>query len=215
MKIYKIPAKIKTLIFDIDSTLYTNEEYAFEQVDVQLRHFANLKGISEAAARDMISSFRRKWSTEHEGKKISLGNALTHFGISIEESVKMRRELILPEKFLKKDKALYDTLNILKTKYALVCVTNNPVLPAQKTLSALGIDSLISSIIGLDTCNKSKPAPEPFLLAAKMTSARTEECLSIGDRYDMDIALPLELGMGGILVGGVKDVYRLPDILCK
>lgn len=215
MKIYKIPATIKTLIFDIDSTLYTNEEYAFEQVDVQLRHFANLKGISEAAARDMISSFRRKWSTEHEGKKISLGNALTHFGIPIEESVKMRRELILPEKFLKKDKALYDTLNILKTKYALVCVTNNPVLPAQKTLSALGIDSLISSIIGLDTCNKSKPTPAPFLLAAKMTSAKTEECLSIGDRYDMDIALPLELGMGGILVGGVKDVYRLPDILCK
>lgn len=215
MKIYKIPAKTKTLIFDIDSTLYTDENYAFEQVDVQIRHFAKLKGISDASAREMISSFRKQWSAEHEGKKISLGNALTYFGISIEESVEMRRALISPEKFLKPDKALYGALNMLKTKYSLVCVTNNPVLPAQKTLSALGIDSLISTIIGLDTCNKSKPAPEPFLLAAKMTSAEPEECLSIGDRYDMDIALPLELGMGGILVGGVKDVYRLPDILCK
>ena len=39
--------------------------------------------------------------------------------------------------------------------------------------------------------------------------------LSVGDRYDIDIALPLELGMGGILVDGVEDVYRLPEILAR
>jgi phosphoglycolate phosphatase/putative hydrolase of the HAD superfamily len=35
----------------------------------------------------------------------------------------------------------------------------------------------------------------------------------VGDRYDIDIDLPLKLGMGGILVDGVKDVYKLPGIL--
>jgi phosphoglycolate phosphatase/putative hydrolase of the HAD superfamily len=34
----------------------------------------------------------------------------------------------------------------------------------------------------------------------------------VGDRYDIDITLPLELGMGGVLVDGVEDVYRLPEI---
>jgi ribonucleotide monophosphatase NagD (HAD superfamily) len=34
-------------------------------------------------------------------------------------------------------------------------------------------------------------------------------CVSVGDRYDMDIAIPLSLGMGGILVAGVADVYQL------
>jgi hypothetical protein len=29
----------------------------------------------------------------------------------------------------------------------------------------------------------------------------------------MDIALPLELGAGGVLVDGVADVYRLPEII--
>jgi hypothetical protein len=29
----------------------------------------------------------------------------------------------------------------------------------------------------------------------------------------MDIALPLELGAGGVLVDGVADVYQLPEIL--
>jgi phosphoglycolate phosphatase/putative hydrolase of the HAD superfamily len=36
--------------------------------------------------------------------------------------------------------------------------------------------------------------------------------VSIGDRCDIDIALPLELGMGGILVEGVEDVYALGEI---
>jgi phosphoglycolate phosphatase/putative hydrolase of the HAD superfamily len=35
----------------------------------------------------------------------------------------------------------------------------------------------------------------------------------VGDRYDIDIALPLQLGMGGVLVDGVSDVYGLPPVL--
>lgn len=211
--IYKIPQNLKTIIFDIDSTLYTNEAYAIEQVDVQIRYIAKKLGITNREARNRISEARRKWKNEHDGKKISLGNILTHFGIPIEESVKMRKELLNPEKYLKKDETLFKVLSRLKQKYKLICVTNNPVLPARKTLSVLGIENLIPEVIGLDTCGKSKPANEPFLLAAKKTSSKPEECLSVGDRYDMDISLPLELGMGGILVSGVRDVYKLPEIL--
>ncbi len=211
--IYKIPENLKTIIFDIDSTLYTNEAYAIEQVDVQIRYIAKKMGITNREARNKISEARRKWKNEHNGKKISLGNILLQFGIPIEESIKMRKELLSPEKYLAKDETLIKTLSRLKQKYKLICVTNNPVLPAKKTLSAIGIEDLILDIIGLDTCGKSKPAKEPFLLAAQKTSSEPEECLSVGDRYDMDISLPLELGMGGILVSGVRDVYKLPEIL--
>ena len=50
-------------------------------------------------------------------------------------------------------------------------------------------------------------------MAAEAAGAEPERCLSVGDRYDIDIALPLELGMGGILVDGVEDVYGIPDLL--
>ncbi len=95
----------------------------------------------------------------------------------------------------------------------MICVTNNPVLPARKTLDALGISEFIPEIIGLDTCGVSKPNKKPFLLAAEKTGVPVCDCLAVGDRYDIDIALPLEMGMGGILVNGVEDVYTLPDIL--
>ena len=125
----------------------------------------------------------------------------------------MRRSLLEPADFLSKDERLISVLEELSKDYRLICVTNNPVLPARKTLEAIGISDLIPEIVGLDTCGKSKPAQEPFEKALSLTNSRPEECLAVGDRYDMDIALPLEMGMGGILVSGVCDVYELPKVL--
>lgn len=213
MKIYKIPKNLKTIIFDIDSTLYTNEAYATEQVDIQLRHFAKIKNTTPENIRKMIEDFRSEYTRTHNGKKISLGNTLVHFGVSIEESINWRKTLLEPALFLKKDEKLISVLTQLKEKYSLICVTNNPVLPAYKTLAAIGIEKLIPDIIGLDTTYKSKPSLEPLMLAAKKTNAGVEECLSVGDRFEIDLSLALEIGMGGILVDGVDDVYKFPEIL--
>lgn len=215
MKIYKIPENLHTIIFDIDSTLYTNPSYAFEQVDCQVRHFAELRNMSHQEARNLVSNFRKNWAAEHNGQKISLGNLLTYFGIPIEESIQWRKTLLEPADFLGPDQKLFDSLSKLEKKFKMICVTNNPVLPARKTLEAIGISDFFPEIIGLDTCRVSKPNKKPFLLAAQKTGCNPEGCLSIGDRYDIDLALPLELGMGGILVNGVEDVWNLPQILIK
>lgn len=215
MQIYFIPKHLKTLIFDIDGTLYTNPLYVFEQVDVQIRHFAHLRGISEQEARKQIQSYRRTWAAEHSGAKISLGNTFTAFGVPIETSVAWRAALLEPSHFLHKDDILRQTLIMLKRQYKLIAVTNNPVLAARKTLEAIGTADILTDIIGLDTCSKSKPAIEPLEKAAHDTCSVFSECLSIGDRYDIDLSLPLELGMGGILVNGVEEVYKIPDILNK
>lgn len=215
MKIYKIPSDLRAFIFDIDSTLYTNQAYAFEQVDCQVRQFAKERGISADEARRMVAEYRKQFAAEHNGSKVSLGNTLLSFGVPIEQSVQWRRELLEPADFLRRDEKLIDELKILQKKYQLICVTNNPVLPARKTLDALGISEFFPEIIGLDTCFKSKPALEPFETAVESLSKssesgiKAENCIAIGDRYDMDIALPLKMGMGGILVNGVEEVYQI------
>ena len=215
MKIYKIPSDLKAFIFDIDSTLYTNQAYAFEQVDCQVRQFAKERGITADEARRMVADYRKKFAAEHEGSKVSLGNTLLAFGVPIEQSVQWRRDLLEPADFLGRDENLIEELKILQEKYQLICVTNNPVLPARKTLDAIGVSDFFPEIVGLDTCFKSKPALEPFQTAVDRLSksAGTEikavNCLAVGDRYDMDIKLPLEMGMGGILVSGVEEVYQI------
>jgi len=212
MNIYRIPERISCIIFDIDSTLYTNAAYAREQVDVQIRHFADIRGIAHDEARGMVEQRRDEYAKAH-GRKISLGNALVHFGIPISESIRWRESLIEPADFLSEDPRLRKTLDELAARFFLVAVTNNPVLPARKTLDALGVRSLFRDIIGLDTTGVSKPHEKPFLAARDLARCPEAECLSVGDRYDIDIALPLELGMGGILVDGVEDVYKIPALL--
>ena len=213
MKIHKIPQTIQTLIFDIDSTLYTNSAYAYEQVDCQVREFAKLKNMTSDEARKLVFDFRKNFAKENNGKKISLGNLLTNFGIPIEQSVQWRNVLMRPEDFLVRDEKLICELQILSKKYKLICVTNNPVKPARKTLEVIGISDFFEHIVGLDTCYKSKPAREPFEKALELTKTVAENAVAIGDRYDLDIELPLRMGMGGIEVSGVEDVYGLNVIL--
>ena len=207
MKTYNIPEVVKGIIFDIDGTLYTSEEYVFEQVDVQVRHFAKLKSISVETARKMVEEYKAKWAETHNGEKISLAKTMAAFGIPVAESIQWRKNLIKPEKFLSRDEKLVKTLENLKSKYKIICVTNNPVFTARKTLEAIGVSEFFPEIIGLDTTGLSKPHYLPFSMALEKLGLNAKNCVAVGDRFNIDIELPVKMGMGGILVDGVEDVY--------
>ena len=218
MKIFRIPPQCDAILFDLDSTLYTNEEYARLQIYLPIERLAKLRGVALGAMHEEVNRFREKWAREHGGAQISFGNTLAAFGISIQETIKWREELDEPERYLAPDEQLRRALEKLESRFALAVVTNSPVSIAVRTLTALGVENLFKTgsearIVGLDTCGVSKPHEQPLLRAAMLCGTGPESCVSVGDRYDIDIALPLELGMGGILVDGVKDVYALPEML--
>jgi len=205
-----VPTNISALIFDIDNTLYTNAEYLDHQIDVQLQRFADLEGISFCQAEKRVADARAAFAAAHGGAKTSFALIMNSFGYSVEESIKWRSELIQPEKYLKKDEKLRRILEKLASRYKIISVTNNPVAIGWRNLKTIGIDDLFLDIVGLDTCFKSKPAREPFLKALEILCEPAEKCVSIGDRYDIDIATPLSLGMRGVLVDGSKELENLP-----
>lgn len=209
MTLYAIPAKVHALIFDIDSTLYTHRAYADHQIDVLIRRLAQEKGQSYQAMTAAIQDYRRQWERDHGGVKISLANTFTAFGVSIEESIRWREDLIAPERFLTADPRLRQTLLDLGKSARLGVVTNNPVLIGRRTLRALGVEDCFKALVGLDSCGVSKPHRLPFVKVTQELGVEAPFCVSVGDRYDIDIALPVEMGMGGILVDGVEDVYQL------
>jgi FMN phosphatase YigB (HAD superfamily) len=92
-------------------------------------------------------------------------------------------------------------------------VTNNTEGIGRRTLRAIGIESRFEFVVGLESCGVSKPAREPFELALKKLGLDASDCISIGDRFDVDIEVPLAMGMGGILVSGVEDILELPGML--
>ncbi|GHT67726.1 haloacid dehalogenase [Spirochaetia bacterium] len=212
MKIFQLPEHPLALIFDMDGTLYTHDEYMRSQIDLPVKKLAALQGKSFAEMQKLIKDYQDDWSAQHSGKGISLGNTFKNFDVSIEESIRWREMLYEPERYLTRDPQLCETLRVLAASCKLAVVTNNPVSIARRTLACLGADEYIPLVIGLDTCKVSKPHEAPFRRAAKLCGAPINACIAVGDRYEIDISLPLEMGMGGILVDGVKDVYELPYI---
>lgn len=213
MKVYYLPEKIHALIFDMDLTLYTNPEYGQYQIDSLVEKLGTVRGKSFEEMNREVEDVRKTWALSHNGKKPSLSNIFSSYGISMEQNIRWREGIYQPEKFLKEDLRLRKTLEELSRSYILGVVTNNPVLIAHKTLAALGVGEYLPLIVGLDTCMISKPHKKPFMKFSEIASCPPGTCVSIGDRYEIDLDLPLEMGMGGILVSGVEDVYELPGVL--
>ena len=143
----------------------------------------------------------------------SLGKLFAALGIEIATSVRWREECVEPAKWLGRDARLDHALNLLSKKYALALMTNNPRLIGEKSLLALGVRQRFSVLVGLDDTYTGKPSPEPFIETARRLGLDPSRCVSIGDRFDVDLAPAMELGMGAILVDGVEDVYRLSELL--
>jgi phosphoglycolate phosphatase/putative hydrolase of the HAD superfamily len=141
----------------------------------------------------------------------------------MEDNVEWRKKAYEPEKYLTKDDKLNASLLAL-SRYSLGIVTNNPVSIAKRTLACLGIEDRFDALAGLDTLMIAKPHKSPFVKVIELLNESRknnssqiqhtpESCVSVGDRYEIDLEIPLEMGMGAILVDGVEDVYTLPDIM--
>jgi phosphoglycolate phosphatase/putative hydrolase of the HAD superfamily len=214
MDVYSLPSKVSALLFDMDGTLYTNSVYVQRQIDLLINRLAVLQGKSFKQMQGEIADFRAAFARTRNGRSTSLSNAFLAFGVSIEESAIWREELYEPAESLGPDPRLKETLMRLASSYKLALVTNNPVLIAQKTLAALDVDpGIFSTLVGLDTCKVSKPNAAPFLKASEALGVPCSNCVSIGDRFDVDLEIPLSLGMGGVLVNGVEDVYSLISVI--
>ncbi len=201
------------VLFDIDGTLYTDAAYGAHQMDILVAELARIRGVTVAEASAEVGRARERLSAA-EGRTTSLGNAMAALGVDLPTSVAWRERLIEPEAFLKPDPLLDGALaRLTEAGIALVAVTNNPRSTGLRSLAALSVAGRFKAVVGLDDTMKSKPAREPYELAAKLAGAAWERCVSVGDRYDVDLALPLSMGMGAVLVRGVEDVYGLPEAL--
>jgi FMN phosphatase YigB (HAD superfamily) len=212
VKVVAMVAEPSALIFDLDNTLYTNPAYAAFQEEVLVERLGRELKLGPGVAAAKIAALRAERAAAGLGAT-SLGRLFAALGIEIATSIAWREECIDPAKWLRRDARLDHALGLLSKDYALALVTNNPRLTGEKSLEALGVRSRFRVLVGLDDTLAGKPAPEPFVKTACLLGVEPGRCVSIGDRFDVDLVPAMELGMGAILVGGVEDVYLLPECL--
>ena len=215
MKAYNIKKNPAGLIFDIDGTLYNNSWYSTSMDILHVEKLAQARKYDKEAAKNEIRAYKEKYAENNNGREPSLGQIFEGLGFPVTEIVKWREESLFPEVFLNVDVQLGKVMFSLLKKYKIIAVTNNPESIGRRTLETLGLTDCFRKVIGLDTSGVSKPHETPFSLGAEKLGLKCYEIISIGDRYEVDIKIPLKLGMGGIFVDGVKDVYKLPDFLAN
>jgi len=208
----RFPRETQALVFDMDGTLYTDQEYFRYQEDSQVARLALRLGISAAAAASMLEEARE--ARRQAGlPKTSMARLFLGLGIDMATIVRWREEEIRPAEWLRADPLLDSTLALLARHYRLALLTNNPKKVGIESLEALGIRARFEVVIGLDDTFESKPSRAPFLKVCGALGLSPSRCVSIGDREDVDIEPALAIGMGAVLIDGVEDVYGLPEFL--
>jgi phosphoglycolate phosphatase/putative hydrolase of the HAD superfamily len=215
MVAYNLPKDIRGLIFDMDLTLYRHDDYYSSQLKNQVLVLATDLGRPAAELQSSLDDWEHEF-TSRTGRKPSFGNTLLGaLGIPILQSVELRRRAIRPEDYLLPDPRLETTLSVLESRFQLILVTNNPADIALRTLKVLAVERFFPRVIGLDETGHSKPHPRAFELAYAALNLDPRNIVSVGDRYPVDLEVPLQLGSGGVLVESMEDVYSLPALLSQ
>ncbi len=212
MKVFRLPGQISALIFDLDNTLYTNAAYTDFQARILEERLAGFLGTDLAGARAELARLKAERAAVGL-PPTSMANLSAAFGVDIATSARWREEGIRPAEWLRPDPELALALSSLAARFPLALVTNNPCSVGTASLDALGIRDCFTVVVGLDDTLKSKPDPAPFMLAAARLGTQYADLVSVGDRYDVDLAPALALGMGAILIEKVSEVYSLPETL--
>jgi FMN phosphatase YigB (HAD superfamily) len=183
------------LIFDLDDTLYKNEE---------LRE-AREKAIHKYL-KDKLPEFlelKKEYGTINSFKKMGIRREIF---FEIMESVPI---------ILKEDKELMNILKKLKESYKIFVLSNISSLCVKKTLESLGILHLIDEYYGGDNFVTNKPSKETFSMVEKGD-------ICIGNNFKKDLEIPKEKGAIAILISQnscskadytIKNIYELPNLI--
>lgn len=85
-----------------------------------------------------------------------------------------------------------DTLDYLSKKYELVTLSNWFTFSQEVRLKKAGIYKYFTKVYGTDIVPM-KPKKDAFM--SVMGNKKFDECLMIGDNFNMDIKVPYEMGM--------------------
>jgi len=204
--------RITAIIFDLDGTLYTSRGLAAEIHRVACNALARQLGITPDEAEARLRETKAQISAR-TGLEATLSAACAELGCDIRELHRFLATEIVPEPFLLRDERVVAMLERLSRTHALYIYTNNNRPLATRIMAAIGIDGCIGKIFCIEDLWRSKPDRMALEKIFAAIGAQPEECLFAGDRYDVDLRLPAELGSTVFLTRTVAELLTLEEFL--
>jgi putative hydrolase of the HAD superfamily len=233
---------VRTVFFDLGGTLVVMRR------DIVIRNILGDEGYKIPTSRihdayyisekDWLKKYGTKIMNEEQAIKAYSElnmSILSNLGLSISKEELERLKKIVSERYLEVESSIkprlypdsLPTLSELRKKGYKIGIISNAPPSTIESVKKLGLDKfadpiLISGIVGF-----TKPNPELFRLALRLSDTKPEEAVHVGDIYEADILGARSVGMKGVLIDRegrlqdpnylikIRSLKELPALLLK
>lgn len=194
---------IKTVIFDIDNTLYSYDDahkqafsalldYAEELLDISREDFRCLHKETQTRLKTRMGSV----STIHN-RLIRYQNMLEFLHKPIYHALTMNDlywNTLL--EFAVPTEGAAETMKALKKQGISIGIGTDMTARLQfEKLRKLGLETYVDFMVSSEEAQAEKPDPAMFLLCIEKAGCAPEECLFVGDSLKKDVLGPMSVGM--------------------
>jgi putative hydrolase of the HAD superfamily len=204
--------EIKGIVFDLDGTLYVCDRFAVEIQDAAAAYIAGLKQVSQAEARLVMAATRLRLM-EESGTIQTISAVCTALGGSVQELHRFFEQNLRPEAYLVRDERVIRLLERLAEHYSLYIYTNNNRVLTARIMNYLGLDGVVSNIFTIDDTWIGKPDEGMVKEVLTLIGLSPAEALFVGDRYDVDLRVPEQLGCPVYLSQDLEQLLKLEKFL--
>lgn len=205
-------ADIRGIVFDLDGTLYVCDRFAAEIQSAAIAYIADLKGIIPEEAGVVMAATRLRL-TEESGTNQTISAVCAELGGSVRDLHRFFEVNLRPEAYLVRDEQVIGLLERLAEKFSLYIYTNNNRILTARIMSYLGLDDAVLGTFTIDDTWRGKPDVEMVSRVLKEIGLSPNEALFVGDRYDVDLRVPEQLGCPVYLSQSLEQLFRLEKFL--
>ena len=206
--------EIRAILFDLDGTLYVDRELGWEIHLSACRYIAVVRGVMLAQAELLVKETKERLSAAL-GYRVSLTRTCTELGADIHELHRHFCEDIAPEAFLGRDDRVVNLLQRLGTRYERYLYTNNNLCLTDRILRLIGIEGMFRRVFTIEDSWRPKPDREVLEEMLREIGCTAEECLFVGDRYDVDLMVSRAMGARVFLATSVEELLTLETMIWR
>lgn len=203
----------KGFIFDLDGTLYNTKALDRANRAALTEAVEKAFSCSSSDARAMLDNALGKYE-ELKGRPSLYGAALK-LGVPDKIIAEAQLRVIIPENLLDPDPVLVDLMTRLSQAACLALLTNTRTELAARALAAMGLNRGVMKIIkGGDRLERPKPSVADVLLTCQEMGLDPTDCISVGDRWAVDLEPAVAAGLRVKKVEDRDDLVRWLQAEC-
>lgn len=206
------PHQLRSIVFDLDGTLYVSEAIAGEIWDTACELVAQTRDLTATAGCELLRCAKNRLAETLE-EEPTLTRTCLELGIDPAEFHRALQGRVRPERHLDHDPVLSALLDSLRGRCDLYLYTNNSLPLTRKILALLGVDDLFVRMFTIEFTWRPKPDRETLERILEIIGGPPQSFLFVGDRQQVDLKLPQSFGIPTLQVNEVADLLQIHKLM--